>query len=293
MHGGNVAIPVISESSRHRAKPLSTAGQSESCGISSASGSESALSGRVWSRARDPQGCREVQHALEAANENERLAITMELHGHVWDAMRCPHANYVLQKSIALQNPLASQFAIDEIMKKGERAIAQAARHKYSCRIIQRLLEHCSCEQVSCLVEALLADAVATSRHPYGNYVMQHLLECGTKDQRSTLIRMLEQHAPVIGADEYACAVIGKAMACGQREEQVALARALAHVPETISFMARTRQGHVAARLVLQALEGSEHDQARGQIKADAATLRSSRYGRLVVASLYQDVARS
>jgi pumilio RNA-binding family len=234
-----------------------------------------------------------VQHALEVAKEDERMAITMELHGHVWDAMRCPHANYVLQKSIALQSPLASQFVIDEIMKKGERAIAQAARHKYGCRIIQRLLEHCSGEQTSCLVEALLADAVTTSRHPYGNYVMQHLLDCGTNDQRSALIRKLEQHAPVIGADEYACAVIGKAMACGQRDDQVALARALAHAPETISFMARTRHGHVAARLVLQALEGSEHDQAKCQIRADAATLRSSRYGRMLVASLHPDATSS
>ena len=103
---------------------------------------------------------------------------------------------------------------------------------------------------MSQLVEALLTDAISTARHPYGNYVMQHLLEHGSNDQRSTLIRMLEQHAPVVAADEYACAVIGKAMARGQRQDQMALARALAKVPETLSFMARTRHGHVAARLV-------------------------------------------
>lgn len=283
----------IGESSRQRA-PLPTGDQGEPCVKASATSCQSALTGRVWSLARDPQGCRELQHALEAAaSEEERLAIAMELQGHVWDAMRCPHANYVLQKSIALLSPLASQFVIDEVVKKGERAIAQAARHKYGCRILQRLLERCNCEQVSHLVEALLSDAISTSRHPYGNYVMQHLLEHGTKDQRSTLIKMLEQHAPVAGADEYACAVVGKAMLCGQRDDQVALARALAKAPETISFMARTRHGHVAARLVLKTLEGSEHDQARGQIRADAATLRGSRYGRLVVASLHQDATNS
>merc|ERR1719343_1869951 len=114
----------------------------------------SPLSGRVWSLARDAQGCREVQNALEAARtEEERLAIAMELQSHVWDAMRCPHANYVLQKSIALLKPLSSQFIIDEIVRKGARAVAQAAKHKYGCRIIQRLLEHCKTAQVRDLAD--------------------------------------------------------------------------------------------------------------------------------------------
>jgi pumilio RNA-binding family len=280
VQGGDVVITGVSQRMKAPAQSIGK--------VNTMSG-QHALSGRVWALARDPQGCREVQQALEAANDEERQAIALELQGHVWDAMRCPHANYVLQKSITMQSPVACQFVIDEILKKGERAIAQVARHKYGCRILQRLLEHCSVEQVLGLVDALLADSIPTCRHPYGNYVMQHMLEYGTDEQRITLIKKLEQHAPVVGADEYACAVIGKAMVCGQRNDQVALAQALAQVPETISFMARTRHGHVAARLVLQFLEGSAHEQARGQIRADAATLRGSRYGRLVVASLHQD----
>lgn len=246
-----------------------------------------ALAGRVWAMARDPQGCREVQRAFEIAQtEGERVAMGAELQGHVWDAMRCPHANYVLQKAIALMKPQGSQFIIDEVVRKGARAVAQAARHKYGCRIVQRLLEHCTAAQVSELAAAILQDSLAIARHPYGNYVMQHIIEHGTKEQRGLLTRQLEQQAAAIGADEYACAVVGKALAHGEQQEKLSLARALARVPGMVCALARTRHGHVAARLVLQTLEGTEYEEASVQLRSDAASLRGSRYSRTLVASL-------
>lgn len=164
--------------------------------------SASALTGRVWALARDPKGCREVQEALDSAdNEEVRVAMVAELHHHVWEAMRCPHANFVIQKAIALLRPDEVQFVVDEIVEKGHRAIAQAAKHKFGCRIIQRLLEHCSGNQLKSLSDGLLSDAVSTARHPYGNYVMQQLLEYGTDKQKHTLIEELQKHACAVGTN--------------------------------------------------------------------------------------------
>jgi len=243
----------------------------------------------VWALSREAQGCRQVQKALETARSDEaRNAIAAELQGHVWEAMRCPHANHVLQKCIVALRPKASQFIIDELLSttQGGGGISQAARHRYGCRIVERLVEHCPPGQVSELVEKLVADATALSKHPYGNYVMQHLLEHGPTDQRRRLVASLKENAAAAGSDCYARAVISKALTHGAREDQVALGRALLREPGLLTTMARTRHGHVAAKFVLLHLNGPEQEEARRQLTLDLEVIRASRYGRFVVACL-------
>ena len=54
----------------------------------------------------DAKGCRDVQRAIEeAADDVTRSRLVTELAGHVLDAMRCPHANHVLQKCITCSRP--------------------------------------------------------------------------------------------------------------------------------------------------------------------------------------------
>eukprot|EP00929_Paragymnodinium_shiwhaense_P103901 TRINITY_DN67757_c0_g1_i6.p1 TRINITY_DN67757_c0_g1~~TRINITY_DN67757_c0_g1_i6.p1 ORF type:complete len:390 (-),score=44.38 TRINITY_DN67757_c0_g1_i6:279-1448(-) len=184
-------------------------------------------SGLVWTLSRTQKGCRDVQKCLETAvEEKERVALALELRGHVWEALRCPHANYVLQKVICLLKPSDIQFVVDEVAGKGSRAVCHAARHKYGCRILQRLLEHCTAAQVRNLVNALLSDPVVTAMHPYGNYVMQHLIEYGSVEQQAALTKALVERIEEVGRDEYACAVLSKAMLHGEEEDRVVWAGA-------------------------------------------------------------------
>lgn len=228
--------------------------------------SNSWLHKKVWTLSRDAAGCRKVQDALEAAGEDERVAIANELQGHICEALRCPHANFVLQKCITVLRPTYLQFIVDEVLNKGQEAVSQAARHKYGCRIIQRLLEHCSPTQVDKLADALLEDSLPSCLHPYGNYVMQHLLEHGCETHRRRLLLILQQEASQLGSDHCACAVLGKAMTVAPREEQGPLAKALLRVPGLLSQMSHTRHGHQVAKLVLRALEGSEQEEARSHV---------------------------
>lgn len=250
------------------------------------------VAGHVWSLSREAQGCRQVQQALERAiSDEDRQSLASELAGHVWEALRCPHANFVIQKCISTLRPQAAQFIIDEIMRgnaSGDRSsgASQAARHRYGCRILERLLEHCPPGQVERLVEEIINDSVSLAKHPYGNYVIQHLLEHGQPDQRRRVTKLLQVNAHSAGSDCYARAVISKALSFGQREDQVALARALLREPGLICTMARTRHGHVAAKFILQNLEVGDREEACRQLSQDAQVLRASRYGRFVAACL-------
>eukprot|EP00443_Scrippsiella_acuminata_P065224 CAMPEP_0115558534 /NCGR_PEP_ID=MMETSP0271-20121206/99483_1 /TAXON_ID=71861 /ORGANISM="Scrippsiella trochoidea, Strain CCMP3099" /LENGTH=250 /DNA_ID=CAMNT_0002992543 /DNA_START=95 /DNA_END=844 /DNA_ORIENTATION=+ len=150
----------------------------------------------VLSRARDREGCRAVQRALEdAESDSARAALLAEsLRGHVWEVARCPHGNHVLQKYVTTMKPSACQFIVDEFSQMGVFGIGKMARHKYACRVLQRLFEHCWPSQLDQIVDCLLADVVSLSMQRYGNYVVQHLLEYAAEDAQRRVAKRLEAH---------------------------------------------------------------------------------------------------
>lgn len=48
--------------------------------------------------------------------------------------------------------------------------------HPYGCRVIQRILEHCTPEQVAPILEELHSHAEQLVQDQFGNYVIQHVL---------------------------------------------------------------------------------------------------------------------
>lgn len=245
----------------------------------------------VWELSCNAQGSRAVQKWFDHGSNEHRLRLVEPLRGHVWEALRCPHANHVIQKCITALRPRDFQFIIDELLET-QLGAAVAARHRFGCRIVQRLIEHCSAEQVCPLIDDLLADAVALCSHNYGNYVMQHILEHSSSEHKLTLCRMLEPHAATLGADFFACAVLGKALCHGCPKDQSCIAQALLDVPGLLVSMAHTKNGHITAKLVLQLAEVQQVHEAQNQIVAAAETLRGSRYGRSVISYLDQQDLR-
>ncbi|CAK9063748.1 unnamed protein product, partial [Durusdinium trenchii] len=165
--------------------------------------------GRVWEYSQDAAGCREVQLAIEMADEESRWRIAAELQDHVWDAACGPHANHVLQKCILVMHPNHVQFIVDVLVR--QQLVSQAARHKYACRIVQRLIERCPAKQTRHILEALTRDAQSISCHAYGNYVIQHVLQ-HCVDSVPNLCRVLEEHLPALSSDVYGAAVVSCAM---------------------------------------------------------------------------------
>ncbi|CAE7552499.1 APUM1 [Symbiodinium pilosum] len=243
------------------------------------------LTGRVWELSQDSKGCRDVQLAIEQATDDFRRVLVAEVAGHVLDAMRCPHANHVLQKCITSSRPPDCQFIIDEIMACSG-FVELAARHKYGCRIIQRLLERCSPAQVESVAAAILSDVSGIARHPYGNYVLQNLLEHGTPAHRHRLAQELKKEIVPICQDSFGSAVIAAALSQLCKEDAISLAQAIVQEQGLLTFMAHARHGHAAVRLLLQALDGSDLAKARELLCAELPSLKVSRYGRIVASWL-------
>lgn len=216
----------------------------------------SQVQGSIWELSRDAQGSRMVQAFLEEVNDDELEHHALELSGHVLEAATCPHANFVLQKCISRKAPGAIRAFAWELIQQPS-AVISAAKHRYGCRILERLLEDCADAEFREIANIMLDDASALSTHCYGNYTIQHLLEYGTDDHRHRLTQLLRDEVSGIGPNFYAAGVLGQALKSASDRDAKDLAHAILREPGLIPQMARTKHGHEAARLAVQMLDPS------------------------------------
>lgn len=240
-----------------------------------------------WELAQDAQGSRMLQTRLdEAEGDAERVEIAVALQGHVWEAIRCPNANHVIQKCVETLRPQALQFVIDEIFDQGPRAVQRTARQNFGCRILQRLLEHCSPNQLERIVEELLSEAVRLSVHQFGNYVMQCLAAHGLGAQRRRLTNDIIKDIAKVGSSLNGCAVLTRLLDHEPTEDLLALSNAVLANDGLVAKMGRMRHGHDAVEHISSIVAGhpDRKELLHQQLSAGVPSLQMSRYGRSIIA---------
>ncbi|CAE8674113.1 unnamed protein product [Polarella glacialis] len=211
----------------------------------------SALQANVWALARDSQGCRLVQLAIEKADIRVGKALALELLGHVREASTSPHANFVLQKVVTQLSPSTSSFISEELLGNG----ARFARHRFGCRIICRLLEFCSAEESThLLVDEMLqvpTEALELCRHSFGHHVVQCILEHGLARHKELIVEVLRQDLLGNANHRSASYVVEAALSHCSIEDQHSLLAPLV-IPAVVAELAQSRYGCYVARTLLQ-----------------------------------------
>ena len=73
-------------------------------------------------------------------------------------------------------------------MQDVQASVGQLSTHPYGCRVVQRVLEHCTIPSVKDDIRGQILQAtLPLATDQYGNYVIQHMLEHGPEAARSTL----------------------------------------------------------------------------------------------------------
>ena len=208
--------------------------------------SELSVSGNVWRLAQCSKGCWQVQREMDSKDDE---MLVFELKGHVVAASQHRHANHVLQKAIMTTRPRALQFVINELASV---PLGQVARHRYGCRVIQRLLEKCLPDQLVVLVNSLLEDSAETltlCRHIFANCVMQCLIDRGTDQQRLFISHFLLDNMRALACDIYGCKVLMAGLTRLDDRDCTSLAHQLADDTSLMTFLETTQFG---AELVMQ-----------------------------------------
>lgn len=239
----------------------------------------------VWNLSNEAEGSRRVQRAFdEAADDAELEDLTNALHGHVWEALASPFANHVLNKSISMAKPAASQYVVDEIMSKRGGAI-RASQHKYGCRVVQRALEYCREDQTESLVNEILPNAMDLAQSPYGMHVIRNLLANGGKHRQRPLIDLIIDRCLELSYNTYGRAVLSQALAVADEDDMHALAR-LVGEPDLLARMAICRCGHYGARSLLESMPEAARKELWDKAVEHAPELTCSTYGQIVAASV-------
>jgi len=171
----------------------------------------------AWPLASCLNGCRLVQNALCVASAVEQAAIADQIRGKVVQASTCPHANYVLQKCVELLPTDSMSFILIEMQGH----VVATARHRYGCRVLERLVERGW--QTENIVNEVLADACQLCRHPFGNFVVQHVMKHGTPTQRRNLVDVVHRDIHRLARHRVASHVVRCTLVHSTAEERRAL----------------------------------------------------------------------
>ncbi|XP_059460141.1 pumilio homolog 5-like [Corylus avellana] len=155
--------------------------------------------------------------ALDIIELEQKAQLVRELDGHVMRCVRDQNGNHVIQKCIESVPTERIEFIISAF--RGQ--VATLSMHPYGCRVIQRVLEHCT-DELRCqfIVDEILESVCALAQDQYGNYVTQHVLERGKPQERRQIISKLSGHIVHLSQHKFASNVVEKCLEYGGATER-------------------------------------------------------------------------
>ena len=192
-------------------------------------------------------GCRVVQKALETLDDDDVFELISEYHGHVLICIHDQNGNHVIQKCVEVLSRRARaaldrgeeekfhafyreiQFIVDCVTED----IIPLACHPYGCRVLQRILEHCTPEIKTFTMDQLLGCHRVLLDDQYGNYVIQHVLQYGRDiDRQSILNIVIESGLLIMCRQKFASNVVEKLLKYGTNDHRTEIVREMLETVE-------------------------------------------------------------
>merc|ERR1711920_958433 len=225
-----------------------------------------------------------VQTLLDVAEKVTQKKLVLELQGHVAKLVESQNGNFVLQKAVEVLPPPAMWFLLPELQSWG--SPQKLARHKYGCRVLERLIEHFPLPQISPLIEDILGDVIPISREPFGNFVVQHILEHGDSEHRRFIAQALKADVRDAAMHPNACLVLNKALTYAAWADQQDIAAQVINTPGVLVEMAAQKNGFAATLKLFTVATGELLQEAHAQLAADRKRIRGMKHGRALLDTL-------
>merc|ERR1712072_1634524 len=94
---------------------------------------------------------------------------------------------HVLSRAIETFPAAKNAFVVSALLGHG----VAVSKHRFGCRIVCRLIEHCTEDQIGGLLDEALVQATILARHSFGNFVMQSVFEHASPARRSSMLSKL------------------------------------------------------------------------------------------------------
>jgi pumilio RNA-binding family len=211
-------------------------------------------------------GCRVVQKALESLDEASLPKLLEEFHNNVLSLIHDQNGNHVIQKCIEIISQKAKQarndgddakaaffneqidFIVDDVMMN----LASLACHPYGCRVLQRILEHCTEEKKNFVLDELRPSHRRLLDDQYGNYVIQHVLQFGRVEDRDLVLAVVVENGLLkLSKQKFASNVVEKLLKYGNAEQRKAVAREMLKLVDEDTDEVVTNGGHGTSVVLL------------------------------------------
>jgi len=241
-----------------------------------------AMRGSALRLSLEPLGCRLVQLAVQVCDHTNRADFVSEFHGHVREMLESPHGNYVIQRIVENMPTVLVRFVSIELTGGG----AIAARHRYGCRIICRLLEHTAVDGPTMdLVDEILMEVRELSRHVFGHHVIKSVLEHGPSRQRVDVARSLCGDLMRHARNRHACYVLEALLTHCPAEGQQLICDELLRLLDDVVLLAQSQYGHHVVRALLRLSNEASQTALHHLVEANGR-LALSRHGRRMLEEL-------
>ncbi|XP_054976766.1 pumilio homolog 2 isoform X13 [Sorex araneus] len=246
------------------------------------------IRGHVLPLALQMYGCRVIQKALESVSSDQQVISEMvkELDGHVLKCVKDQNGNHVVQKCIECVQPQSLQFIIDAF--KGQ--VFVLSTHPYGCRVIQRILEHCTAEQTLPILEELHQHTEQLVQDQYGNYVIQHVLEHGRPEDKSKIVSEIRGKVLALSQHKFASNVVEKCVTHASRAERALLIDEVCcqnDGPHSALYtMMKDQYANYVVQKMIDMAEPAQRKIIMHKIRPHITTLRKYTYGKHILAKL-------
>ncbi|XP_034965898.1 pumilio homolog 2 isoform X12 [Zootoca vivipara] len=246
------------------------------------------IRGHVLPLALQMYGCRVIQKALESISPDQQVINEMvkELDGHVLKCVKDQNGNHVVQKCIECVQPQSLQFIIDAF--KGQ--VFVLSTHPYGCRVIQRILEHCTAEQTLPILEELHQHTEQLVQDQYGNYVIQHVLEHGRPEDKSKIVSEIRGKVLTLSQHKFASNVVEKCVTHASRAERALLIDEVCcqnDGPHSALYtMMKDQYANYVVQKMIDMAEPAQRKIIMHKIRPHITTLRKYTYGKHILAKL-------
>jgi pumilio RNA-binding family len=191
------------------------------------------LKGQSVQLAMQMYGCRVVQKALEYVSTTRLIDLVTEFENPQL-LLRCVHdsnGNHVIQKCIEIVSKVAKEAPNTEmsdflsgriqfIIAAFQGRVKELSSHPYGCRVVQRILEHCSNNQKAVVLEELRQCCTDLVQDCYGNYVIQFVMQHGWEADRAILIREVQSNLLDFSQHKFASNVVEKCLQYANKKDR-------------------------------------------------------------------------
>lgn len=270
------------------------------------------LQGQAVQLSMQMYGCRVVQKALEYVGTNRLIALVAEFEG-LQTLLRCVHdanGNHVIQKCIEVVSRVSKEASSPEfadymssrimfIINTFQGHIRELSSHPYGCRVIQRLLEHCSNPQKAIVLEELRKCCADLVQDCYGNYVIQYVMQHGWEPDRAVLMKEVQAHLLDFATHKFASNVVEKCLQYAHKRDKDEMIWTIINVTFDLNQPVDSKTGHCvlenmvrdpyANYVVQKVIEVSDERQRAAivrYVRENIVQLRRYTYGKHIIVRL-------